>query len=44
MVMAGASFKFSSDGKAEVIDPPGDNEQTIKDAVSACPVNAIEIE
>ncbi len=42
--MAGASFKFSDDSKADVINPPGDNEQTIRDTASACPVNAIEIE
>ncbi|MFZ2189734.1 MAG: ferredoxin [Candidatus Magasanikiibacteriota bacterium] len=44
IVLAEASFKWDEDGKAVEIVPPGDDEQTIRDAASACPVGAIEIE
>jgi len=41
--IAGQSFKLGADGKAEPIDPPGDDEATIKEAVDSCPVKAIEL-
>jgi ferredoxin len=44
IALAGASFKFADDGKAEEIVPAGDDEQTIRDSATACPVGAIEIE
>jgi ferredoxin len=35
-------FKLGTDGKAEVIEPVGDDEKTIKEAIDSCPVNAIK--
>ena len=43
IALAGASFKWDNDGKAEEIVPAGDDEQTLKDTASACPVGAIDI-
>lgn len=43
VVIAPKSFKLTDDGKAEVIEPPGDDEATIKEAVDSCPVDAIEL-
>lgn len=42
-VIAPKSFKLGDDGKAEGIEPPGDEEKVIKDAVDSCPVDAIEL-
>lgn len=42
MVIAPKSFKLTDDGKVEVIEPPGDNPKTIKEAVDSCPVQAIK--
>lgn len=42
VVIAPKTFKLADDGKAEVIDPPNDEEKTIKEAVDSCPVQAIE--
>jgi len=36
------SFKLNNEGKAEVIEPPGDDEKTIKEAIDSCPVAAIK--
>ncbi len=41
--LAPKSFKLGDDGKAEVIEPPGDEEEKIKEAVDSCPVEAIKI-
>lgn len=41
-VLAPKTFRLGKDGKAEVIDPPGDEEEKIKEAVDSCPVDAIE--
>lgn len=35
-------FKLGNDGKAEVIDPKGDTEENIKNAIDSCPVGAIK--
>jgi len=43
IALASASFKFDDDGKAEEIIPAGDDEQTVRDAANACPVQAIEV-
>ena len=41
VVLASKSFKLVSDGKAEVIDPPGDDEKTIQEGIDSCAVTAI---
>ncbi len=41
-VLAPKTFKLASDGKAEVITPPGDKKEKIKEAIDACPVEAIK--
>jgi len=40
--IAPKSFKLGDDGKAEVINPPGDSEEKIKEAVESCAVEAIK--
>lgn len=42
VVMAPKTFRLGVDGKAEVIEPAGDKEETIKEAIDSCPVNAIK--
>lgn len=42
VVMAPKTFKLGTDGKVEVIEPAGDKEETIKEAIDSCPVNAIK--
>jgi ferredoxin len=42
-VLAPGTFKLGADGKAEVINPPGDPEEKIQDAVDSCPVKAITL-
>jgi len=42
--LAPKSFKMMDDGKAESINPPGDDDETVKSAVEACPVQAISFE
>jgi ferredoxin len=42
--LAPKSFRLTKDNKAEVINPPGDEEEKIKEALDACPVNAITFE
>lgn len=42
--IAPKTFKLGDDNKIEVIEPAGDDEEIIKDAVSGCPVEAITIE
>jgi ferredoxin len=41
VALAPKSFKLGNDSKAQVIEPPGDEKATIKDAVDSCPVKAI---
>jgi len=43
-VLAPKTFKLTKDNKAEVINPPGDEEEKIKEAIDACSVNAISLE
>lgn len=40
--IAPKSFRLKKT-KAELIDPPGDNEKTIREATDSCPVEAITI-
>ena len=42
MVIAPKTFKLDNEGKAEVIEPVGDNETIIQDAIDSCPVAAIK--
>jgi len=42
-VVAPKTFKLRDDGKAEAINPPGDDEETIKEAIETCAVDAIKI-
>lgn len=39
--LAGKTFKMQADGKSQVVNPGGDNEETIQSAVDSCPVAAI---
>ncbi len=41
VAVAPKSFKLGDDGKAQVIQPFGDSEETVKQAVEICPVQAI---
>lgn len=43
-VNAPKTFKLGNDGKAQVIEPVGDDEATIKQAAEGCPVEAIVLE
>lgn len=43
VTIAPKTFKLDSEGKAEVINPPGDEEEKIKEAIDSCPVDAIEL-
>jgi ferredoxin len=40
--IAPKSFKLGDDGKAQPIEPPGDNEAVIEEAIDSCPVSAIK--
>jgi len=41
--IAGKTFKMGEDGKSEVVDPEGDDLETIENAAQSCPVEAIKI-
>ncbi len=41
IALAGKTFKFNESGKAEVLNPEGDDKDTIKSAIDSCPVQAI---
>jgi ferredoxin len=43
-VLAPKSFKLDPSGKAEPINPPADDPETIKEAIDSCPVQAIKEE
>jgi len=43
IAIASKSFKFDGEGKSELIEPPGDSEEKIKEAAESCPVQAIEV-
>ncbi|MGD9496052.1 MAG: ferredoxin [Armatimonadota bacterium] len=38
------TFELNDDGVAQVIDPHGDDEDTIQEAIDSCPVEAISWE
>ena len=40
--IAPKTFKLDNEDKAEVIEPVGDNEATIQDAIDSCPTTAIK--
>ena len=40
---AGKTFALDEEGKSRVIDPQGDDEDSILAAAAACPTQAIEI-
>jgi len=42
VAIAPKTFKLGADGKAEAIEPAGDEEKTIKEAIDSCPVSAIK--
>ena len=42
-VLAPKTFKLGNDNKAEVINPPADEEEKIKEAIDSCPVEAIKV-
>ena len=42
--LAPKSFKIRQDGKAMVLDPAGDDEETVQNAIDSCPVEAISWE
>jgi len=39
--LAPKSFKMSDDGKTQPINPPGDDEAAVQNAIDGCPVEAI---
>lgn len=41
VAMAPKSFKLGDDAKSQAINPPSDEEETINQAIDACPANAI---
>jgi len=41
--IAAKSFKLNDQGKAEPVEPAGDSEEKIKEAVASCPVSAISL-
>ena len=43
VAVAPKTFRLRDDGKAEVIEPPGDDEKTIKEAIETCAVDAIKL-
>ena len=42
--IAGSTFEINDDGVAVVINPEGDDEDTIQEAIDSCPVEAISWE
>ena len=42
VTVAAKTFRLDKNGKAEVINPPGDEEKTIQEAIDSCPVEAIK--
>lgn len=44
VAIAPGTFRLSSQGKAEVIEPVGDTSEKIKEAAESCAVEAISIE
>ena len=44
VALASKSFKLNDQGKSVVINPPGDDEETIQNTINSCPVDAISWE
>ena len=42
VVIAPKTFKLGNEGKAELIEPIGDNEATVQESIDSCPVLAIK--
>jgi ferredoxin len=43
VAVAPKSFKLNDDGKSIPIDPPGDEESAVQEAIESCPVDAISV-
>lgn len=43
VAIAPKTFKMDEDNKTEIINPAGDDAEKIKEAVEACPVDAITL-
>ncbi len=41
VALAPEVFELNDEGKAEVVDPEGADEETIQQAIDSCPVDAI---
>ena len=41
VALAAKSFKMNDQGKSVPIDPVGDDQETIQNAIDSCPVDAI---
>jgi ferredoxin len=41
VALAPKSFKLGDDGKSHPLDPVGDDEATVQNAIDSCPVSAI---
>lgn len=41
VALASKTFKLGAEGKAQVVNPSGDNEETIQSAIDSCPAQAI---
>jgi len=39
--IAGNTFRMNDEDRSEVVDPPGDDEPTIQEAMDSCPVSCI---
>ncbi|MBM3209661.1 ferredoxin [Candidatus Shapirobacteria bacterium] len=39
--LAPKTFRLNGEGKSEVVNPPGDTEEKIQEAIDSCPVQAI---
>jgi ferredoxin len=44
VAVAANTFKMGDDGKSEVVNPTGDTQEVIQQAVDGCPVQAIILE
>ncbi len=44
LALAPGSFKWNEQNKAESIEPPADDEKTVRETAAACPVQAITVE
>ena len=42
VTIAPKSFRLNDEAKAEAINPSGDSENKVKEAIDSCPVNALE--